>query len=447
MRPHRLVSAIRDFFARSGEGASTLPAGFIPPVPIPAKPPSAWRAHRCLLGPYERFRLHYPRDWEAIPSESGDPVHIRPVGADLALTVSANPEPIEGPQGILCAVESLAEAHRLTLDRRSVILDRWGNDSWAGSWAWREREPDDTVRLWRLLVLGNEQGKVFALVSGEIDAVMAETVVVEGMLASLVLPPAHLLAPEFFPLALCELLNDRRSRGEELWHIGKEGHLCSGDQVVRLGNLYRAYLERENLDEIAAEVDMHQRGDVATLWANRSWDEVRDNIRVVLRREDALNDLDIVHIPLPGGLVACPVLDSNDRMTFIPCSEIDRWGVDARAILTRAVASLDADSSVGLMELIDEQTGNLQGFCIAAGDGYDSGRLLCPGLRSRLEAALGGPLLVAMPAAHSVVVLRDGHSQRQNLAAVAAQDYRRRPRPLSDALWLWTETGLVPINS
>jgi len=399
------------------------------------------------VGPYERFRLHYPRDWEALPSESGDPVHIRPVGADLALTVSANPEPIEGPQGILSAVEGLAEAHGLSLDRRTVTLDRWGEDSWAGSWAWREREPDESVRLWRLLVLGNEQGKVFALVSGEIEAVTALEAPVAGMLASIALPPAHLLAPEFFPLALCELLNDRRSRHEEPWHIGKEGHLCSGDQVVRLGNLYRAYLERESLDEIATEVDMHQRGDVANLWAGCSWDQVRDNVRVVLRREDALTDLDIVRIPLSGGLVACPVLDSNDRMTFIPRSEIDRWGVDARAILTRAVAALDADASVGLMELIDEQTGSLQGFCIAAGDGYDSGRLLCPGLRARMEEALGGPLLVAMPAAHSVVVLRDGHLQRRNLAVVAAKDYKRRPRPLSDALWLWTETGLVPVTS
>ncbi|HCP44973.1 MAG TPA: hypothetical protein DIU15_02975, partial [Deltaproteobacteria bacterium] len=323
----------------------------------------------------------------------------------------------------------------------------WGDDSWAGSWAWREREADETVRLWRLLVLGNEQGKVFALVSGDADAVQQHQTVVAGMLASLVLPPADLLAPEFFPLALCELLNDRRSRTEQTWHIGKEGHLCSGDLVVRVGNLYRAYLERKNLDEIAAEVDMHQRGDVSKLWAGCSWDQVRDNVRVVLRREDTLHDLDVVRIPLSGGLVACPVLDSSDRMTFIPRSEIERWGVDARAILTRAVAALDADASVGLMELIDEQTGHLQGFCIAAGDGYDSGRLLCPGLRARLEEALGGPLLVAMPAAHSVVVLRDGHRQRRSLAAVAAKDYRRRPRPLSDTLWLWTETGLVPVQT
>ena len=106
---------------------------------------------------------------------------------------------------------------------------------------------------------------------------------------------------------------------------------------------------------------------------------------------------------------------------------------------------MEAHSNVPLDELRDDETGSLYGYRIAGDDGYDSGRLLCDGLRSRLETLLGGPLLVAMPAARQVFVLRDDKGLRAALAETAEASYGRKAWPLSRNLWLWTEDGLVPL--
>jgi len=157
--------------------------------------------------------------------------------------------------------------------------------------------------------------------------------------------------------------------------------------------------------------------------------------------------MDIVSIPMHGGLVACPVLDSKEQITFIPKQEALRWGLGPGAILTRAVAALDSESSVSLIELRDSETDALKGFRIAADDGYDSGRLLCPSLRAALEETLGTELLVAMPAARSVLVLRDSDESRKLLSSTASSNYQSRARPLSEDLWLWTEAGLELLDA
>ena len=140
------------------------------------------------------------------------------------------------------------------------------------------------------------------------------------------------------------------------------------------------------------------------------------------------------------------MLDSDTQITFIPNEQALRWGIEPRAVLTRAVATLDSENSVNLIELRDGDTDRLRGFRIAADDGYDSGRLLCPSLRIALEDALEGPLIVAMPGARAVMVLRDCEESRRILKGATANNFKSRSRPLSDELWLWTEVGLEPLK-
>ena len=98
-----------------------------------------------------------------------------------------------------------------------------------------------------------------------------------------------------------------------------------------------------------------------------------------------------------------------------------------------------------LIEVRDDDSGSLRAFQIADGDGYDSGRLLCPTLRSTLEAALGGPLIVAIPAAGLILVGRDDEASRHDLAAAASAGFQVKPRPLSSTRWRWTELGIEPL--
>ncbi len=399
-----------------------------------------------MAGPYERFSIHYPRNWDSIVGEGGDPIHLTPLDHEVSVTVSANAEPIFGPQGIIDLIEGMATARGVQFARRTIAVDRWGEDGWAGSWAWREKHPDGTSRTWRTLVLGHDQGGLIAMVNGEDSALAQHATQCEDVLASIVLPPADLLAPEAFPLALCELLNDRRGGDDPPWYLDEEGHLHCNDLVVRLANIYRSYLERQDLDEVAALLDLQAHSPGQQDFQGRKWEEIHDRLRVVLRRQEAIADLDILSIPLHGGLAACPVLDSDTQITFIPNEQALRWGIEPRAVLTRAVATLDSENSVNLIELRDGDTDRLRGFRIAADDGYDSGRLLCPSLRVALEDALEGPLIVAMPGARAVMVLRDCEESRRILKGATANNFKSRSRPLSDELWLWTEVGLEPLK-
>jgi hypothetical protein len=378
-------------------------------------------------------------------SGQSDPVQIQPnprSGLDVSLTVTAHPEPVYGPQGLLRQIEDLAKARGIHCDLNTVQVDRWGDDGWASSWAWDERR-DGALRHWRVVGLGHDQGTVFALAEADAGDYAECAALIETMIASITLPPADLLAPEFFPKALCELLNDRRGPIGTPWGFDPDGHLQCGDLTVRLAHLYRAYLGDGDLDHVAALVDRHaDNQEMLPEFAGAPWDEVSDKLRVVLRRADSLAGLPIVKIPLTGGLVACPVLDSDDRMTFIPEEEAERWGLDPLDLLTHGVANLDGSAHPTLVEVRAEDGEQILGFQIADGDGYDSGRLLCPRIQAAIEATLGGPLIAILPAAGLVLVARDNDSIRDNLAEAASTGYQRRPRPLSDELWLWTEAGL-----
>ncbi|MCP4791991.1 MAG: hypothetical protein GY882_01445 [Actinomycetia bacterium] len=372
-------------------------------------------------------------------------MHIQPdprSQLDLSVTVTSHPEPVHGPQGILGQIEELAKARGIECNTSQVQLDRWGDDGWAGSWAWDE-QCDGLDRRWRVMALGHDQGTVFVMAEGSTRDYAECAALVESMIASITLPPAELLAPEFFPKALCELLNDRLTPGSTPWGFSPQGHLQCGDLIVRLPHLYRAYLDDGDLDGVASAVDRHSdSADQPPEFAGANWEDISGRLRVVLRRADSLAGLPVVKIPMNGALVACPVLDSDDRMTFIPEVEAERWGLDPRSLLTHAVASLDGSAYPQLVEVFADDGEQLLGFQIADGDGYDSGRLLCPRIRASIEAALGGPLIVIMPSAGLVLVARDDDALRNNLAEAAATGYARRPRPLSEELWRWTEAGL-----
>jgi len=441
MPSHRLVTALREVFARPDD-AVPMGGASVPAVPAEAEAPDSWRSHTAYDGPYPRFAVRYPRDWSVLGP--GDPLHLQPPDDfDVAVTITTAPVGVSGPMGMLDAFETLAEARGLVFDRRAVLLDRWGEDGWAGSWAWTERE-GGAVRSWWILLLGHDQHLVYAMANGSVESLFEVMPTIRSVFGSLRLPPSDRLAPEQFPLALCQLLNDRRSDGDVPWSL--EGQmLVSGGLVIQLGDLYRGYLLHGDLEETAAALDLRQHPDPQDQYGGRDWRDLEGRLRVVLRRAEAVQELDIVCVPQGHGVVACPVLDSSDRMTFIPRVEADRWGVTPLDLLTRAIARLDSSGQPELEEIYDESDERLLGFRLAAGDGYDSGRLLGPRLQKWLTAALGGRPIIAMPAAGYVLILRDEGVWRQRLAETAAQGFGRRPRPLSGDLWTWSDAGLVPL--
>jgi len=347
---------------------------------------------------------------------------------------------------LLDALELMAENRGVQWVRSRARIDRWGDDAWAASWAWLESGGDSHARPTWVVLVGHDQGIVFVTASGsrkEFDRSVGE---ISDIVSSLRLSPASLLSPEQFPVALCELLNDRRARGEHYWTFSEDGRLVSRQLEVRLWDLYRAYLMDGDLDHIAAALDARDRNAIETRWAGSSFESVRGQIRVVLRRKETVGELPIVQIPVAGELVACPVLDTEDRMTFIPQLEAQRWGISPVELLDSAVRALDSGGELELLELKSEDGQAIDGFLMADEDGYDSGRLLCPRIRELMTNLLGGPLIVAVPSAGVVLIARDYDFARNCLAQASSEAFERRPRPLSRELWRWTESGLEPLE-
>jgi hypothetical protein len=297
-----------------------------------------------------------------------------------------------------------------------------------------------------VVVIGHDEGAVTAMVHGNPKDVRDHEDLCEGVLGSIRLSSPSILSPASFPPTLCELLNERAiGVRDQLWEFDQNGELHSGSLTVRIASLYRRYLQSNgDLDAVAEMIDTHPRGFLERRWSGLAWEQVAEHVRVVLRRQEAVEGLGVIKVPLTGGLVACPVLDTGDRMTFIPASEAERWGLDARALLTSAVALLDRGDPDVVIEAADEE-GMPRGLLLAAGDGYDSGRLLCPTFRDRISIALGGPLLVAMPSAWTIHVWRDTPGARSALSKLAQRRYLEEPTPLSATLWRWEPEGLKPL--
>jgi len=446
----RLLCAIRGAFQGDAEiQAQVLPADDIPAVPLPGFAPDSWRDHKARRGPYTRFEVAYPRSWETTSLAESDTLHLQPADPSrrIAVTFSFAAVPVAGPQGLLDALELLAQSRGVQWLRSRARVDRWGEDAWAASWAWLESSGDTPAQPTWVVLVGHDQGIVFATVTGSQAEFERSNDEITQLIASLRLSPSCLLAPEQFPLALCELLNDRRARGEHYWTFSEEGLLKSRKLEVRLWDLYRAYLIDGDIGDIAALLDARDRNAIETRWAGSTFEEIQGRIRVVLRRAETVGDLAIVQIPIAGDLVACPVLDTDDRMTFIPLLEAERWGVQPGELLQSAVAALDGGGELELFELKSEDGQAIDGFLLADEDGYDSGRLLCPRIRHLMMDLLGGPLIVAVPAAGVVLIARDYALARSCLTQASSEAYDRRPRPLSPEVWRWTDEGLEPLGT
>jgi hypothetical protein len=444
MDPKRLIDAFRERMSKSAPGDLDAPArSWVAAVPAPRPPPRSWRRRSVQHGPYVRYSLSLPHDWAELPG-SQDVVRAAPsYNVRTRLTLMAHPLPVSGPQGLLDACSTVLGDGQSLAPPKDTRLARWGDDGWAASWGW-VLPPTDAGEpvVWRVLALGNEQGIVLVTAEGEYEDLDD---VVEGILGSIQLPPSDLLAPEFFPLALVQLLNDRAGDLQgNTWYIDEKGLLVGASICIQPSNAYRAYLKDGDLDGIASRLDARAHRPPGSEWSGLQWDDVREFLRVVLRPRSAVEELDVVWVPIAPNIVACPVLDSPDRITFIPRAEVEHWGIDDRALLSWAVSQQDAHGAEWV-ELRDE-TDLLRGVQLS-GEGYDSGLLLCPSLRTSLEAELGSPLLVAMPSAECIHVWRDTAEARDHLARRTHTNYRRRPRPLSDDLWLWTEEGLTPVQA
>lgn len=426
-------------------------------------------SHTVRAGPFERFRVAFPPGWSAFPSTDGALLRMLPAGRASAvqeaasrtplslehllaldgapsLTFAPHPVPIDGPASLHAVLDELCRTRGLTPESGRPSLSRWGEDAWLGTVAWAERQPDLPLRRAWVAVYGHGQGLLVAFAIGPRARFDEQQATITRILSTVRLAPATTLAPEFFGQALCERLNDRHGPGTEgvpqPWSSVRDGLEHQGGATVHLPALYRSYLLHTDLDRIASAVEGAALTSSAPGWALRTWAEARPHVRLVLRRGSQLSGLDVFASPVGADLFACPVLDSTDHLSFIPRAAAGPWGVSQDSLIRLAVDSLDGRGEIALDLLVGEHEEDLIGVRLPHADPYATGLLLSPALRESLVNALGPSPIVALPADDSVWILRDGPSERRWLEHTARRDFARRPRPISQDLYRWSDLGL-----
>jgi len=143
-------------------------------------------------------------------------------------------------------------------------------------------------------------------------------------------------------------------------------------------------------------------------------------------------DNTIAHYEEDGNRVGTTVFTLDHGSTIF--SREDQW-------------ILNHENAAPEVVTVSEDGQAIDGFLLADEDGYDSGRLLCPRIRRLMMDLLGGPLIVAVPAAGVVLIARDYALARSCLTQASSEAYDRRPRPLSPEVWRWTDEGLEPLGT
>ncbi|RFB80491.1 DUF1444 family protein [Methylovirgula sp. 4M-Z18] len=156
---------------------------------------------------------------------------------------------------------------------------------------------------------------------------------------------------------------------------------------------------------------------------------------------------DLICRPFFAGLSIAYALDDNERYQLLRQSDVSAWAVGQQDIEARATANLETlSASVTLKPTPGAEAGAF--IIVDTSDGYDAVRLLLPRFMARLRAALDVPSVFAgIPNRDFLVAWTPDFSARRGFAAKIADDVRRRPHPLTEALFVSADAGVRLANA
>jgi hypothetical protein len=141
-----------------------------------------------------------------------------------------------------------------------------------------------------------------------------------------------------------------------------------------------------------------------------------------------------------SGIAVALVLPYTERARYLRADEPASWQRSADEVRARAVANLAARSAKANFTRVETATGPL--VIARTGDGLDAARLLLPGLREVLAAALGSPCAVAVPHRDTLLACAAASTAIDALTVRAGDEAARAPHRISDAVFVLAQDGL-----
>jgi uncharacterized protein YtpQ (UPF0354 family) len=222
--------------------------------------------------------------------------------------------------------------------------------------------------------------------------------------------------------------------------------------TVNLHNIYAAVQQLPVDRKEAAIIEFLQRAVEASNRARTastpSWPEVRKVIYPRLLSVDYLKaGMMILHRQFAADVILGYVIDYGQTVGFVDTKAFESWGIANDLLHDTAIANLEALSLKVAIEPMRPPDGAGRFVAIATRDTYDATRLVLPGFRARLMAALGETFFVGIPNRDFLVAWSSDFSRFANIVAQIEKDARQQPYPLTDAVFVVSRDAVRPATA
>lgn len=134
------------------------------------------------------------------------------------------------------------------------------------------------------------------------------------------------------------------------------------------------------------------------------------------------------------GLQVCVTVLEGDAVRPVSLRDVERWGTSAEAVRRQAVSEAKAGFAAQVVR--SELEGLGPWWMRSQADGWDGAALLLP---DALEAMVGGPVVLAVPAQGSALFWAHGNPDLDRAVAVGVRRAAEAAqRPVSDTVYRWT---------
>jgi len=207
---------------------------------------------------------------------------------------------------------------------------------------------------------------------------------------------------------------------------------------IYLGNIYLAIKDLRGAERQKALLDFvltfTQLSDDET---KPGFDEAKANLRIQIAPTDFVKQIpDILHRPLSEAVVQAVVHDQGSVYRYVTLDDLKTWEISEDLVFERAIANLDAASSMTAIEVLSSASGKGRYSLFFLDDGYAAARILCPLFKQRLHKALSEKLFIVIPNRDFLVVWTKDFGERTHLVKIAMQQFDEIDHPLTKELFV-----------
>lgn len=231
-----------------------------------------------------------------------------------------------------------------------------------------------------------------------------------------------------------------------------EGSIEIESTTVNLGNILAATRPLAAKQRREVIVDFLERAVESHKMASServpSWNEANKLLRPRLMSAEPLREIpSILRKEFAPGVVVAYVLDLGKTVRYVDQSDCESWGLDkgfdVHIVNDWAVANLEQASAA--VPIVPKRLAHGSGLfaAIVEDDSYDAARLLLPKFRKRLISGFGPRIFVGVPCRDLLVVCSADFAGLSVFVEQVAEDFRQQPYPITDTIFLVTNSDLV----